>query len=126
MANSTKIDNETLEMLIDEISWELDNYDSIKLDCDELIEKIYSIYNNSLGTEENIKNIYDVLSKRYISEYENGIKKCDEEINSFKTKLSNASNNNYLKNLYTNLINEEIEKKKKITERFETLKSVDK
>ena len=126
MTNNTKIDNETLEMLIDEISWELDNYDSIKLDCDELIEKIYSIYDNSLSAEENIKNIYDVLSKRYISEYENGIKKCDKEINSFKTKLSNASNNNYLKNLYTNLINEEIEKKKNITERFETLKSVDK
>ena len=50
------IDKETLNLLIDEISWELENYDSIKINCDELSKKIHSIYDSSLGIEENIEN----------------------------------------------------------------------
>lgn len=125
MANNIKIDNETLELLIDELSWELENYDSIVMDRDELIKKICNMYDNSLGTEENIGNIYEVLSKRYISEYENSMEKCIKEINTLKSKLSNVSDNNYLKSLYSKLLSEEIEKKEKITKRFEKLKSVD-
>ncbi len=125
MANNIKIDNETLELLIDELSWELENYDSIVMDRDELIEKICNMYDNSLGTEENIGNIYEVLSKRYISEYENSMEKCIKEINTLKSKLSNVSDNDYLKSLYNKLLSEEIEKKEKITKRFEKLKSVD-
>lgn len=120
------IDKETLNLLIDEISWELENYDSIKINCDELSKKIHSIYDSSLGIEENIENIYEILSKRYISMYENGIKKCDEEINRLTKKLSTSDDNDYLKSLFNTLIDKEMEKKKQITERFERLKSVDK
>ena len=58
--------------------------------------------------------------------YENGIKKCDEEINRLTKKLSTSDDNDYLKSLFNTLIDKEMEKKKQITERFERLKSVDK
>lgn len=116
--------NVDFDFLFDEISWELSHYDSIEMDPDLLEEKICKFYDNDLEPDDNIRNIYEIISKRYIANYNEGIKKCNDVIAAYKEKLAKSSNNEYSCNLYNKLIKEETEKIQKIQERFEKLDSL--